>query len=155
MSRRGGAQAKTVAMYARLNRMTQEWSSISELAYSLASDFGRSYDYALRVVNAWAVKSKARKEYIGKMPFFCTRPGAALDAGILAGQYWGALPKRFRLDHSAMLALPLEDRIHGVLLAFGYLCLERSDCRTAFNAWAEARKLPRIQRTFAPQSTSE
>lgn len=155
MSRRGGAQAKTVAMYARLDQMAQEWTSISELAYTIASDFGRTYDYALRIVGAWAEKSGARREYVAKIPFFCLRKGAALDAEVVAGQHWGTLPERFRKDHQAMASLPTEDRIHGTLLAFGYLCLERPDCRTAFNNWAGKRKLPLIQRTFAGQKTSE
>ena len=155
MSRRGGLQAKTLAMYNRLDQLSQEWVSASELAFYLCEEFGRTYPHALRVVKDWATnrKDRVRESPVARMPFYCTRSGAALDVGVLAGQFWGSLPERFRKDHRGILELPLEERIHGVLMAYGYLCLERSDCRTAFNAWAESHKLRLIQKTFASQKT--
>ena len=150
MSRRGGLQAKTLAMYSRLDQLSQEWVSTLELADALENEFGRSFGYACKVVNQWA---RARSESVamalaGSTPFYCSRPGAALDVGMLCKQYWGTLPVRFRRDRN-FEKCPPEEKLHAVLMAYGYLCLGRSDCRAAFNKWAAANKQRRIQRTLA------
>lgn len=157
MSRRGGAQAKTVAMYARLDDWAQQWTSLEELACRLGDQYGRAYVYATRVVRAWADSRGAavKRTLVAQMPFYCLRPGAALDADVLAQQYWGRLPERFRKDHQDMLTMPLDERMLGVLTAYGYLRLGRSDCLTAFNNWAQAHKLRRIQKTLCFEKTSE
>ena len=141
MSRRGGLQAKTLAMYNRLDQLSQEWVSTLELADALENEFGRSFGYACKIVNQWA---RARSESVamalaGSTPFYCSRSGAALDVGMLCKQYWGTLPKAFRLNHD-MAGIPEEDRLHGVLMAYGYLCLGRPECRDAFNRWAPRYK---------------
>lgn len=150
MSRRGGLQAKTLAMYSRLDQLSQEWVSTLELADALENEFGRSFGYACKIVNQWA---RARSESVamalaGITPFYCSRPGAALDVGMLCKQYWGTLPVRFRRDRNFEKCSP-EEKLHAVLMAYGYLCLGRSDCLTAFNKWATANKQRRIQRTLA------
>ena len=150
MSRRGGLQAKTLAMYSRLDQLSQEWVSTLELADALENEFGRSFGYACKIVNQWA---RARSESVamalaGSTPFYCSRPGAALDVGMLCKQYWGTLPVRFRRDRN-FEKCPPEEKLHAVLMAYGYLCLGRSDCRAAFNKWATANKQRRIQRTLA------
>lgn len=156
MSRRGGAQAKTLAIRAQLTEWAQEWTSLEELACRVCDIYGRTYVRATRIVREWAAaRGGVQKATVAQMPFFCTRPGAALDADVLAQQYWGSLPERFRKDHQAMLALPLDERMLGVLTAYGYLCLGRSDCLTAFNNWAQTHRLRRIQRTLCLEKTSE
>ena len=150
MSRRGGLQAKTLAMYSRLDQLSQEWVSTLELADALENEFGRSFGYACKIVNQWA---RARSESVamalaGSTPFYCSRSGAALDVGMLCKQYWGTLPVRFRRDRN-FEKCPPEEKLHAVLMAYGYLCLGRSDCLTAFNKWATANKQRRIQRTLA------
>ena len=157
MSRRGGVQAKTVAMYAKLDEWAQEWMSLEELACLLCDNYGRTYIHATRIVRAWAESrgDAVQKTIAAQMPFFCARRCAALDANVLAERYWGRLPERFRKDHQAVFELPQDDRLLGVLTAYGYLYLGRSDCLTAFNNWARARKLRRIQRTLCLEKTSE
>lgn len=150
MSRRGGLQAKTLAMYNRLDQLSQEWVSTLELADALENEFGRSFGYACKIVNQWA---RVRSESVamalaGSTPFYCSRSGAALDVGMLCKQYWGTLPVRFRRDRN-FEKCPPEEKLHAVLMAYGYLCLGRSDCLTAFNKWATANKQRRIQRTLA------
>ncbi len=147
MSRRGGAQAKTVAMYARLDQMAQEWVSTWELAFILEAEYGRASSYACRLVNRWAADRGAKVAVVvaGKLPFYCSRKGAALDIGALCKQYWGTLPVYFRRTHD-FNTLPAEEGFHATLLAYGALCLGRSDCLAAFNSWAEANHQPRIKR---------
>lgn len=150
MSRRGGLQAKTLAMYNRLDQLSQEWVSTLELADALENEFARSPSYARRIVYSWA---RARSESVamtlaGSTPFYCSRPGAALDVGMLCKRYWGTLPGRFRRDRNFEKCSP-EEKLHAVLMAYGYLCLGRSDCLVAFNKWAAANKQQRIQKTLA------
>ena len=147
MSRRGGAQAKTVAMYAKLDQLSREWASTLELAFALESEYGRANSYAGRIVNRWATArgDKVSVVVAGKLPFYCARKGAALDISALCKQYWGRLPNYFRRTH-AFDTLPEDERLHAILLAYGALCLERSDCVTAFNNWATANHQPKIKR---------
>lgn len=147
MSRRGGAQAKTVAMYARLDQLAQEWVSSLELASVLEEEFGRAYSYACRLANRWAADrgDKVVTAYAGHQPFYCVHKGKALDVTALCTRYWGSLPIHFRRTHD-LGDLPDEERIQIVLLAYGALCLGRSDCRTAFNKWATANRQWKIKR---------
>lgn len=147
MSRRGGAQAKTIAMYARLDQLAQEWVSSLELACTLEEEFGRAYNYACRIANRWAAErgDKVAIAYAGHQPFYCTRKGAALDVSALHMRYWGSLPVYFRRSHD-FSELSEEDRVHATLLAYGALCLGRSDCLTAFNKWAAAHRQWKIKR---------
>lgn len=154
MSRRGGLQAKTLAMYNRLDQLSQEWVSTLELADALENEFNRSSSYARRVVYSWA---RARSESVamvlaGTTPFYCSRPSAALDVEALCKQYWGTLPKKFRECHD-LKAISPEEKLHVILMAYGYLCLGRSDCLTAFNKWAVARRQYKIKRTLAKDSS--
>jgi hypothetical protein len=141
MSRRGGLQAKTLAMYNRLDQLSQEWVSRIELAAALEDEFGRTFGYAARAVDRWALSrgDAVAKAEAGKSVFYCSRSGAALDVAVLCKQFWGTLPKAFRLNHD-MAGIPEEDRLHGVLMAYGYLCLGRPECRDAFNRWAPRYK---------------
>ena len=148
MSRKGGPQPKTVAMFARLDAAAESWAPISMLAGMLGDEYGRPDSYACKVIRAWAQSrgTQISVAFAGRTTFYCSRRNAGLDAGVIAAQVWGQLPQKFRDHRPYLRLLELDERLHVILMAAGWFLHGRNDCRLAFNRWAKKAGRQGIER---------
>ena len=146
MSRRGGIQAGTAAMHDRLDDLAREWRSIGELAWALSDEFGRPYLYAREIVRKWLLyrAGSVLVEKAGRTKFVCSRLNASLSVDALEERYWGELPDQFRRDRRRMRGLPPDERVFGILMAYGWLAHKEPSCRRAFNRWAKPLGIAQI-----------
>lgn len=147
MSRRGGLQAKTVAMYRALDEQTEEWKALLELADMLGTQFNLSHFRSYRVITEWFEyrAGKVRREIAGRTSYYCSREGLELDPSVLSTRLWGKLPERFRKGHDIKRkAESPEDAMYATVMAAGWYLYGLRDCGFAFNKWAERHGLSRI-----------
>ena len=140
MSRRGGLQPKTAAMYQFLLGAADAWQRTEELTNLLSEEFGLSIDRAKKVVQSWSLDNPmaVQRVKVGNELFYCSRMQMKPDSKVIAARRWLALPEGFRQRHNRMRGLSRDDWEYAVLLAYGALVLHREDARRAFNEWAEA-----------------
>lgn len=149
MGRNCGFQGRSIAMFKRLDEAAVDWKSLSDLATILEEEFGREYGRARRIVNTWYETRCCRVNRVkaGRFVFFSSSPEKAPDVTVLAERYWGQLPVTFRRTHKFFGISP-DEKLHAVLLAYGYFVHGRKDCLTAFNKWAESHGEYKIQKTL-------
>ena len=147
MTRAGGLQAKTLALYNNLDKMTEQWASAGELAWWIVDNVGLSFLRAQRIVRNWASVRclKVRTIVCGRTKFYCSRDRAAPDVEVLFHQYWGRLPDSFKKNRGYMTNLPKVERIQGALLAYGWFVLLRPDAAAAFNEWAAKHDVMKLE----------
>lgn len=156
MSRRGGIQAATAAMFRRLDEAANgNWQSSADLAWLLEDEYEKPFRYAQKIVRRWAeFRGEAvRSQVAGRTTFYCTRPNASLDPNVLASLYWGELPERFRKDRRWPLwKIDENDRLFLIILAHGYATRGIASYRIAFNKWAAKHGIGGIK-TLAHEKT--
>ena len=147
MSRTGGYQGKSIAMFNRLDQVTDDWKSLTDLASILEEEFNREYFRARRIVTEWAeVRGESiTRAKVGRTVFYISHPNAVPNVNMLAEKYWGELPTYFRRERDFSKLSP-DDRLHAVLLAYGFYIHGRKDCKTAFNKFAASHRLWKIQK---------
>ena len=150
MSRAGGYQPKTLAMFKRLDEAAAKWICVGDLTAILEEEFDKPYEYARKLIREWLRYRGWRLAVViaGRTSFYCTRVTVGLDAEVIAAQVWGKLPKTWRHRNQYIKQLEPDDRLYLCLMAAGWFLHGRSDCRTAFNAWARKSKHPTIQKNF-------
>lgn len=150
MSRRGGIQGRTAAMFKRLDEAIDgPWVSAGELIFLLEDEFDKPYGYGQKIVRRWAEfrQGDMQARRAGRTTFYCSRPRASLDPNVLAAIYWGQLPSRFRQNRLWPLwKVAEDDRLYMILMAYGWYTRGSPAFRIAFNKQAKTHGVQPVQK---------